>query len=395
MLSSVNAEEVVGAIIEAMRRGGYAASTLYLESLRVAKLEESCRSDGGVYTVGAGERFVERAASRVTGKSLKPYQRLVGLADRYLETGEAGLSMLLKKNPEPTAGHSRRLLAAWGTRMRSEGWAAETIAQHTSYARRFLLWLEDVSEGGLGRADPAAADGFLTALRVTCAPSSLRTVKNVLAAFCRFAGREDLADGFAQTRTERKRSPLPVLTEQETRAVAEACRRAAPRDAAITLLALTTGLRAVDICALELGSVDWRAGRIDLVQSKTGNPLSAPLPAVVGNATARYLLEERPATADRRVFVRSVAPHTGLSGHSAVRAVVKKVFDDAGVVPVQVGTRLTRHNLASKMLAAQIAYPVIGAVLGHADPASVDAYLETDVETMRGCVLPLPEAARL
>jgi site-specific recombinase XerD len=95
------------------------------------------------------------------------------------------------------------------------------------------------------------------------------------------------------------------------------------------------------------------------------------------------------------VFVRSLAPYTGLSGHSAVRGVIKKVFDDAGVVPVQMGTRLTRHNLASKMLAARVGLPVIAAVLGHADPASADSYLETDQERMRGCVLPLPTGAGL
>jgi integrase len=353
-----------------------------------------------LYSAEVGRVFVEEAVSRrvgvrLAGKSLKPRQRLVRLADSYLESGAVDFSCLRRLGARPAGQEARRALAGWEAWVRAEGWAAESVAQHVSYARRFLLWLEDGPEPGIGRADPAAGEEFLTALTATCAPSSMRTVKNVLAAFCRFAGRGDLADGFAQARTERKRSPLPVLTDQETRAVVEACRRAAPRDAAITLLALTTGLRAVDICQLELGSVDWRAGRIDLVQSKTGNPLSAPLPAAVGNSTARYLLEERPATSERRVFARSVAPYTGLSGHSSVRGVIKKVFDDAGVAPAQVGTRLTRHNLASKILAAKVAYPVIGAVLGHADPASVDAYLETDTETMRGCVLPLPEAARL
>jgi site-specific recombinase XerD len=95
------------------------------------------------------------------------------------------------------------------------------------------------------------------------------------------------------------------------------------------------------------------------------------------------------------VFVRKVAPHTRLAGNSAVRVVMKNVFDVAGVAPEHLGTRLTRHNLASKMLTAQVGVPVIAAVLGHADPASADAYLETDLERMRGCVLPLPSGARL
>ena len=53
------------------------------------------------------------------------------------------------------------------------------------------------------------------------------------------------------------------------------------RDAAITLLALSTGLRACDIVALRLGDVDWRGHTIGIVQQKTGNPLTLPLPALL------------------------------------------------------------------------------------------------------------------
>ena len=44
------------------------------------------------------------------------------------------------------------------------------------------------------------------------------------------------------------------------------------------LLALTTGLRACDIIALRLADVDWRGQAIAIVQQKTGNPLTLPLP---------------------------------------------------------------------------------------------------------------------
>lgn len=39
-----------------------------------------------------------------------------------------------------------------------------------------------------------------------------------------------------------------------------------------------TGLRACDIIALRLPDIDWRAGTVGLVQQKTGNPLTLPLP---------------------------------------------------------------------------------------------------------------------
>jgi integrase len=48
----------------------------------------------------------------------------------------------------------------------------------------------------------------------------------------------------------------------------------AARDAAITLLAMTTGLRACDIINLRLADIDWRGQTIGIVQHKTHNPLT-------------------------------------------------------------------------------------------------------------------------
>jgi integrase len=89
------------------------------------------------------------------------------------------------------------------------------------------------------------------------------------------------------------------------------------RDAAITLLALATGLRACDIIALRLADVDWRGQTISIVQQKTGNPLTLPLPALVAGKLARYVLGERPGSADDHVFLRSVAPHVRLADHAS------------------------------------------------------------------------------
>jgi integrase len=69
------------------------------------------------------------------------------------------------------------------------------------------------------------------------------------------------------------------------------------RDAAITLLALLTGLRACDIVALRLGDVDWRGQTIGLVQQKTGNPLTLPLPALLLSRLAALLSVSGPTPA--------------------------------------------------------------------------------------------------
>ena len=91
---------------------------------------------------------------------------------------------------------------------------------------------------------------------------------------------------------------VPVLADGDEELVVRACASGvvSARDAAITLLALSTGLRACDIVALRMGDVDWRGRTIGLVQCKTGNPLTLPLPALLLSKLASYVLDERPSS---------------------------------------------------------------------------------------------------
>jgi integrase len=94
------------------------------------------------------------------------------------------------------------------------------------------------------------------------------------------------------------------------------------------------------------------------------------------------------------VFVRGVAPHVRLEGHAAIHRVTAEVFRAAGVADVKGGTRLLRHNAASRMLRAATALPTISAVLGHASEESTKQYMSIDDDRLLRCVLPVPEGAR-
>jgi integrase len=224
-------------------------------------------------------------------------------------------------------------------------------------------------------------------------PAGLRSFTSALRPFLKFTGQIALVMAVEGLRFERPRIILDVLTEAETTAIMDVLSSGAisARDRGIVLLAMTTGLRACDIVGLQLADLDWRGDRICLVQKKTGNPLVLPLLPVVGNAISEYLLDGRPATTDRHVFLRQVAPHVGLTDHGAVYAVMKRVFALAGIGPGRCGARLARHSVASKMLTAGTPSPTISAVLGHVDPSSADRYLSTDADGLRSCVLPLPK----
>jgi integrase len=118
------------------------------------------------------------------------------------------------------------------------------------------------------------------------------------------------------------------------------------------------------------------------------------LPAV-GNAICNYILEERPQSDDDHVFLRQLAPHVGLAGHTSVYGIMKRIMRWAGISEEEpCGSLAFRHGAASSMLRAGTPLPTISAVLGHCDPRSTDPYLSMDAEKMRECILAIPGVAR-
>ena len=238
--------------------------------------------------------------------------------------------------------------------------------------------------------------GFLESLTGTWAASSLFWVVSNFRPFVTFTGRSDLVDAVGLAGVKRSHPMVPMLSEEVERLVVQAC--ATPvigaRDAAITLLAVTTGLRACDIINLRLVDIDWRGRTAAIVQQKTHNPLTVPLTDLLVGRLADYVLDERPDSGDDHLFLRSVAPHVRLSDHATVHRVITTVFGKAGAGEVKAGTRLLRHNAATRLLRASVPLPTISAVLGHARPESTDLYLSVDEDRLLDCVLAVPDVAK-
>ena len=117
----------------------------------------------------------------------------------------------------------------------------------------------------------------------------------------------------------RSKRIIPVLTDDEMSRLKETIESGdvSNRDAAIILLGLSTGIRAIDLINLRLSDIDWNSETISFKQSKTGNLVCIPLTVAVGNAIARYLYEDRPSADNDYLFVRDLAPFGPLSGHSS------------------------------------------------------------------------------
>ena len=394
--------EIGEVVVAELRSAGYMASTIGQYEKTIRALAEFAEDRGGIYSPGLGAEFSSMTVSPRTGRFSAQrrfdYRRLVGVFDSYVRSGRVDLSVRKRGGggPHPVSGEFAALDAAWEAEMDDRGLAPATRTAYGRVARSYLVFLEQRGIGRLDGAGGASVLAFLESLLARWAKSSLFWVTSNFRPFLKFTGRSDLVDAVNLAGIRRSHAMVPGLSDEVEEMVVRACASGAvsARDAAITLLALATGLRACDIVGLRLGNIDWRGQTIGIVQQKTGNPLCLPLPALVITKLADYVLDERPGSADDHVFVRSVAPHTRLGDHSSVHRVTVTTFRKAGVTDTKAGTRLLRHNAASRLLRSAVALPTISAVLGHASEESTNLYMSVDWERLVECVLPVPEGAR-
>ena len=396
-------DQLGGVVIDALRAAGYMESTIAQYEKTIRYLREFVAGRGQVvYTPTLGAEFTAMTTSPRTGRFSAQrrfdYRRLVTLLDGLVDTGVVDLSVRGRGGggPRPVSEGFAALAVAWEAEMDARGLAPATCAAYGRVARGYLVFLEARGVSSLQDADGASVLAFLESLLQRWAASSLFWVVSNFRPFLKFTGRTDLVEAVSLAGVRRSHRILPMLTDQDQAKVVDACASGmvSARDAAITLLALSTGLRACDIIALRLNDIDWRAGTIGIVQQKTGNPLTLPLQPLLVARLADYVLGDRPSSEDDHVFLRRKAPHTKLSDHASIYKVSATVFKVAGVSDFNVGTSVLRHNAASRLLRAAVALPTISAVLGHADPESSNQYMAVDDDQLLQCVLDVPQGAQ-
>ena len=188
------------------------------------------------------------------------------------------------------------------------------------------------------------------------------------------------------------RKNIQYLTEKELTAIRHTLENDGTislQDKAIITLAMYTGLRGCDISALTLDNFDWEHDLIKITQAKTGQPLTLPLRAVVGNIVFDYLLHERPKCMEPYVFLTVRVPYRRLHTGN-LDAICSKVMRKAGIRQGEnerKSIHLFRHHVATALLQAGVQQPVISAALGHASPDSLDRYLSAEFKRLKECSL--------
>jgi hypothetical protein len=246
----------IGSVVVAeLRAAGYMDSTIGQYKKTIKALKRFAEERDGVYTPSLGAQFAAMTVSPRTGRFSAQrrfdYGRLVSVFDSYLRNGRVDLSCSTRGGGgvRPDSSELCALVSAWEAEMDDRALAPATRDAYGRVCRAYLVFLESRGVRCFDDADGACVLAFLESLSARWATSSLFWVVSNFRPFLKFTGRTDLVDASGQAGVKRSHAILPVLCDDDERLVIQACASGAvsSRDASITLLALTTGLRACDM----------------------------------------------------------------------------------------------------------------------------------------------------
>jgi site-specific recombinase XerD len=283
------------------------------------------------------------------------------------------------------------------------GLATATIETYSRFAAQFLHERFGTGEVDLRALRPVDPIEFVKRQAERMQPSALKCVVTAMRSFLRYAQYRgevapELVAAVPAVASWITTPPLPrAISPDNARRAIDSCDARTSiglRDRAVLLLLARLGLRAHEIIALRLEDCDWDAGCLR-VHSKGGRECLLPMPADVGEAIAAYLERGRSATADRHLFLRSMAPIRGfLPGSYAIGSIVRYALQRAKIEAPHTGSHQFRHALAVRMLERGASLVEIGEVLRHRSPQTTSIYARVDIGALRSLALPWPGGAR-
>lgn len=390
----MNINTICALLIEALREAGYNEYTVFNYQGVIRRFKVFCNDKGVTkYTPAFGKTYADDVISKNTGAFSKSRYhtqgRFIRLINSYFITGHFDFSVLARGKVIPINSFHRNIYTEYGTFLRTEYSNKNTIHFYEYGFYYLLQYLDDL---GMDDIKSLTSEIIIHYIQNSKQCRQRETLCELRAVF-RYLKREDLLLAITGIHAPRIKRIIPTLADEEQhnlKSIIDAG-KVTLRDSAIVLLGLTSGIRACDLIALKLSDIDWLNETISFRQSKTGNMVCLPLTPLVGNAIVHYITKERPNAENNFLFVRQLAPFDPFTDHASCYAVVKRVFNKAGIKKEGriFGMHMLRHNAASTMVKNSVPIETIAAILGHSSPDTTDIYITTDQYRLKECVLPM------
>lgn len=275
-----------------------------------------------------------------------------------------------------------------------KGLRPRSIHQYQFHLRQFAAHLDRIGVRDISSLTPLVLSGFTAEYGPRVAWSTLRNACGTLRVFLRYLHRERLIardlSALVEFPQHFRHSGIPrsISWDQVERVLDGIDRRSisGKRDFAMLAMLATYGLRASEVASLSLDDIDWRNDRIKIRERKAGNTTTYPLAAAVGAALVDYLKNARPATTDRHVFFRTLAPYEPI-GSAAITGRATFYIRKAGIKVPRPGSHTLRHSCVQRLVDANFSLKHIGDYIGHRNASSTQIYAKVAIERLRSVAL--------
>jgi site-specific recombinase XerD len=275
--------------------------------------------------------------------------------------------------------------------------SASTIRIRKRDIAQFLQYLESRSIETIKEIQRSMLCGFVFS-RAHLKPMTLARLISSIRSFVRYlcmTGEvsSDLIDQMPKIRVGRDERIPSVWKSEDVDALLAVVDRSSPqekRDYAILLLAVRLGIRASDIRNLRFEHVLWDQARIEMKQTKGGQPLSLPMNEEIGHALIDYLRYGRPSSHHREIFLRANAPFDPFGNDNNLHHIITKYRRRAKIdLPSRSrrGLHSLRHTMASRLLEAGIPLETISGIMGHLSVETTRIYTKVDIEALRSAAV--------
>ena len=273
----------------------------------------------------------------------------------------------------------------------TRGLATSTCGYQLRVVREFLHAHFGADTIDLARLSPKCVDDWIIGLTPRYQPSSLGVIRTSLQSYFRYRtlrgdSMASLCAALPVLACRGEAKLIKTLTDAQLERVLQSFDLSCPtglRDSAMVRCLGDLGLRGQEVTQLTLDDVDWRAGTVTVRKTKGQRVRVLPLPVTSGKAIAQYLSQGRPKTADRRLFVRHVAPVDRPLGRAAAVRAINGAFARSGLVSLFSGTHVLRRTFATRLQRCGTSLKAIADVLGHLELQTTTRYAKVDFERLR------------
>ena len=293
---------------------------------------------------------------------------------------------------------SRYTLTPEYERIANDFLASDTFHPNTKndmrwVSHKYFAWLKKEGCEDLSYVSVKELQSFLLVCSKNHPPSSMHNIKLYLKKLYTYLYESELSKSdYAELlsfRVNREVKVFPALPMCDVARLLDSIDRntkIGKRTYAIMCLGSELGLRACDVVNLKLSDIDWVNGEIKVLQSKTRKTVILPLTEKLGIALRDYVLNARPKTEHKHLFMRAKMPHTPLKSAVTIGEIYRDCCKTAGL-PIRKSFHTLRRSLATSMITNGSNVTTVAQVLGDEKIASIQKYISLDSKHLKRCAL--------